>query len=69
MILKYQKIIGDYTTYVLVEPDYADGDDRITELCTIGNDTYVYVPDAMVLPEQPFPVETTLEQVVLTEVV
>lgn len=53
MIIKYQKKIDQYTTHTLREPDYKDGDPRCTELCTIGNDTYVHVPDDLVLPEQP----------------
>jgi hypothetical protein len=67
MILKFQKITDNFTTHTLREPDYNDDDPRITELCTIGDDTYVHVPDDMVLPEQPFPVETTLEQIILTD--
>jgi hypothetical protein len=67
MILKYQKVTDSITTYVLREPDCNEGDSRITELCTIGDDTYVHVPDDVILQEQPFPVETTLEQVVLTD--
>jgi hypothetical protein len=58
MILKYQKIIekftdGSSTTHRLQEPDYQEGSTRCTELCTIGFDTYVHVPDDLVLPEQP----------------
>lgn len=53
MILRYRKITDNYTTHALVEPDYKDGETRCTELCTIGNDTYVHVPDDLVLPEQP----------------
>jgi len=37
----------------LLEPDCHDDQPKCTELCTIGNDTYVYVPDNIVLPEQP----------------
>jgi hypothetical protein len=53
MILKYQKITDDFTTHTLVEPDYQDGGPKCTELCTIGADTYVHVPDDLVLPDQP----------------
>jgi len=53
MILKYQKITDNFTTHTLQEPDYKDSDVRCTELCTIGADTYVHVPDSLVLPEQP----------------
>ena len=67
MILKYQRAIDDFTTYTLVEPDYKEGDPRITELCTIGNETYVHVPDNLVLPEQPFNLEVTMEAVTLTD--
>ena len=71
MILKYQKVFQKFhdrhsTTITLVEPDYNDGDSRITELCTIGEDTYVHVPDDMVLPEQPFNIDVGIESVVLT---
>jgi len=67
MILKYRKITDLYTTHALVEPDYKDGEPRITELCTIGFDTYVHVPDSTVLPEQPFGIEVDMEAVTLTE--
>lgn len=66
MILKYQKITDNFTTHTLREPDYQDGDPRITELCTIGDDTYVHVPDGLVLPEQPFSVDVGMETVILT---
>ena len=66
MILKYQKIIDDYTTHALIEPDDQD-DQHITELCVIGNDTYVHVPEQMVLPEQSFDIDVTLESVILTD--
>ena len=72
MILKYQKIFKKFddkhsTTITLVEPDYNDNDERrITELCTIGEDTYVHVPDGVVLPEQPFDIDVGMESVTLT---
>jgi len=58
MIIKYKKIKEQFdtrhsTTHTLREPDYNDGDPRCTELCTIGDDTYVHVPDAITLPDQP----------------
>jgi hypothetical protein len=54
-IYKYQKIVDIHTTHCLVEPDYGRDcdEDRITELCTIGDDTYVSVPDTITLPRQP----------------
>jgi hypothetical protein len=72
MILKYQKIFVVHddkhsTTITLVEPDYNDGDPRMTELCTIGDDTYVHVPDDMVLPEQPFNIDVGMESVILPD--
>jgi hypothetical protein len=58
MILKYRKVLeqfedGSSTTHRLCEPDYQEGDPKCTELCTIGADTYVHVPDDLVLPDQP----------------
>ena len=71
MILKYQKIFVAHddrhsTTITLVEPDYNDGDPRMTELCTIGDDTYVHVPDDIVLPEQPFNIDVGIAPTTLT---
>jgi hypothetical protein len=66
MIIKYQKTIDDNTTHTLIEPDYQEGDPRVTELCTIGNETLVHIPDGVVLPEQSFDIEVTMEAVVLT---
>ena len=66
MILKYQKVTDQYTTHALIEPDYQDEEPRVMELCTIGIDTYVHVPDGLVLPEQPFNVDVSLESVSLT---
>ena len=66
-IYKYLKISGQYTTYILAEPDY-DGlglESRITELCTIDGVTYVSVPDGITLPEQPE--QITVEEVALTD--
>ena len=66
-IYKYQKIIDDYTTHCLVEPDYnlLETEDRITELCTIDGVTYVSVPDSIALPQQPE--QITVEEVELTD--
>lgn len=36
----------------MAEPDYKEGDDRITELCTIDGTTYIVVPDKVELPVQ-----------------
>jgi hypothetical protein len=61
MILKYQKITDNYTTYTLLEPDYQEEDLKCVELCTIGNYTYVFVPEGTVLPDQP-------EQIIIEEI-
>ena len=53
MIKKYKKITDEYTTYTMVEPDYQDGGARATELCTINGETYVHIPDDVVLHQQP----------------
>ena len=52
MILSYQKITDEFTTHCLREPDY-DDDQRVTELCTTDDTTYISVPDNIALPEQP----------------
>lgn len=67
MILKYQKITDSFTTHTLLEPDYQEGDIRITELCTIGEDTYVYVPEDIALPEQAFNIDVSMESITLTD--
>jgi len=66
-IYKYQKIVDDYTTHCLVEPDYnlLETEDRITELCTIDGVTFVSVPDSIILPVQPE--QITVEEVELTD--
>jgi hypothetical protein len=66
-IYKYLKISGQYTTYILAEPDYEllGLEDRITELCTIDGVTYISVPDGITLPEQPE--QITVEEVALTD--
>jgi len=50
-IYKYQKVTDKYTTYTAI--DNGEEDKRITELCTIDGDTYISVPDDVILPEQP----------------
>ena len=68
MILRYQKITDQYTTYTLKEPENQDNLSCI-ELCTLlennNNYTYVYVPDQLILPEQPE--QITIEQVTLDQ--
>lgn len=66
-IYKYQKILDQFTTHCLAEPDYnlSETEDRITELCTIGADTYVSVPNSITLPAQPE--QITVEEVALTD--
>ncbi|MDD4592777.1 MAG: hypothetical protein PHG06_20485 [Parabacteroides sp.] len=66
-IYKYQKITGQHTTHCLVEPDYDllfGTEERVTELCTIAGDTYVSVPDGIILPEQP---EISILEVILSD--
>lgn len=60
-VYSYQKVTDEFTTYTVVEPDYKEGDERVTELCTVEGTTYISVPDAVILPEQP-------GQVVLVEI-
>ena len=61
-IYKYQKVTDKYTTYIAI--DNGEEDKKITELCTINEETYISVPDDSVLPKQPK--EITLDPVVLT---
>ena len=61
-LYKYKKLTDEYTTYTAV--DKGEEDKRLTELCTIGDDTYISVPDDLTLPEQPK--EITLEPVIIT---
>ena len=65
-IYKYRKVLDQFTTHCLADPDYnlLDTEDRITELCTIGSDTYVSVPDSITLSTQPE--QITVEEVTLT---
>lgn len=65
-LYKYRKITDSITTYSLVEPDYGrEGEERITELCTIEGDTFVSVPDGITLSPQPEQIK--VEAVELTE--
>jgi hypothetical protein len=61
-IYSYSKVTDQFTTYTVVEPDYKEGDSRMIELCVIDGTTYIFVPDILILPEQP-------AQIVLSEVV
>jgi len=69
MIYKYKKVIDEYTTYKLIEPDYelSENVDRITELCTINDETYINIPNSVVLPSQPEIITSTLIEVTLTD--
>lgn len=66
-IYSYQKIIDEYTTYTIVEPDYEllETEDKIITLCTIDDITYVSVPDSMQLPTQPECID--LQEVMVTD--
>ena len=61
-VYKYKKFTDKYTTYTAI--DNGEEDKKITELCTINNETYISIPNDVVLPEQPK--EITLEPVVIT---
>jgi hypothetical protein len=63
-IYSYQKVTDKYTTYTAI--DNGEEDKRITELCTIDGDTYISVPDDLVLLEQPK--QITLKPVILTAI-
>lgn len=67
MILKYRKQSNKYTTFLVIEPDYnlLDTGNRVTELCTLDGYTYISIPDALALPDQPK--EVVLEKVDLTD--
>jgi hypothetical protein len=41
--------------------------DRITELCTIDDMTYISMPNDMILPEQPTIIANTLQEVLLID--
>ena len=63
----YEPVTDQYMTYRLIHPDYENVDverERITELCTIGSVSYVYVPDGVVLPAQHANVQKTLKKIV-----
>jgi len=64
-LYKYRKFIDQFTTHTLLEPDYVDGGNRITELCTIGNETFVSVPDGVKLPAQS--AESFMKEVILDD--
>jgi hypothetical protein len=67
-IIKYQKVTDQYTTHTLVQPDCEMGlNDRITELCNLGGQTYVSVPDSVILPDQPEIIAQSLSEVVVTD--
>lgn len=66
-LYKYRKVTDKYTTHALLEPDYQEGDSRVTELCELNGMTYVSVPDNLDIPEQPEIINKTLEEVVLTD--
>ncbi len=64
-IYAYQIATDEFTSYKARDQHYAPGDERITELCTIGGTTYISVPDSVTLPDQP--VQVVLTEVVLTD--
>lgn len=68
-ICKYRKVIDQYSTHCLLEPDYnlIGGDERITELCTLDGWTYVSVPASIELPVQPEIIAASLAEVDLDE--
>lgn len=65
-IVRYAKVQTPYTTIQMRFPDAMGADDSVycTALCTLDGLTYVSVPDAVQLPDQP--AEITVEPVVLT---
>lgn len=70
MILRYKKVTDKYTTHTLIDPVYdalPEDPKLITELCTIGDTTYVHVPDGVDPPEQPEIIAQSLEVVELTD--
>lgn len=66
-IYAYQKVFTPHSTIQMAMPDNAGLDDeyRCTELCTLDGVTYVAVPDALTLPDQP--PELTVAPAVLTD--
>lgn len=64
-IKRYIKAQDAFATYRLREPDYAEDDLRIVDLCELEDGyTYVAVPDGLTLPGQPE--QITVEDVTLT---
>ena len=65
-IVKYTKSANEWTDIVMRFPDSTGAEDELhcTELATIDGVTYVAVPDAVTLPDQP--PEITIEPVTLT---
>ena len=63
-IYKYQKVTDTFTTYTVIEPDYEEENEQVTELCTVDGMTYISVPESLKLPEQPE--QISLEAVTLT---
>lgn len=66
-IFKYRKLLTEFTTITLVEPDYEllETNSKITELCNFDGETYVSVPDDIALPDQPK--QITPVEVILTD--
>jgi len=62
-IYKYRKVTDQYTTYTAI--DNGEEDKKITELCTINGDTYICIPDDLVLPGQPK--QISLTPVIMTD--
>ena len=62
-LYKFRKILDQYTTHSFV--NNSDEETKATELCTIGDDTYISVPDEMTIPDQPECIN--LEEVTLTD--
>ena len=60
-ILSYRKVSTPYTVIQAVLPDSAGANDDLncTELCTLGDITYLSVPDGVTLPDQPPEIELT----------
>ena len=61
--MKYRKITDEYTTYTAI--DNGEENKKITELCTINGDTYICIPDDLVLPGQPK--QISLTPVIMTD--
>ena len=65
-IYSYQKVYTPYTVIQAVLPDSTGVNDELhcTELCTLGDITYLSLPDGVTLPDQPL--EIVLAPVTLT---